>query len=134
PGRFQQVVWNLLSNAVKFTPAGGRIDIECHRIDDRVELRVRDSGVGFDPDFLPHAFERFRQGASGTTRAHGGLGLGLSIVRHLVELRGGTVTAENNVPPPGAQFCVVLPAPRAATYSAVPGWPTSATTTRTVAR
>jgi signal transduction histidine kinase len=134
PGRLQQVVWNLLSNAVKFTPAGGRIDVECRRIEERVELRVRDTGVGIDPEFLPHAFERFRQGASGPTRAQGGLGLGLSIVRHLVELHGGTVTAENNVPPPGVTFCVVLPAPAAATYSAGPGWPTSATTPRTAVR
>src|SRR6185295_8576860 len=108
-GRLQQIVWNLLSNAVKFTPGGGRIEIASRREVDMVQLTVRDSGVGMEPDFLPHAFDRFRQGKSGTTRAHGGLGLGLSIVRHLVELHGGTVTGENNVPPPGATFKVLLP-------------------------
>jgi signal transduction histidine kinase len=134
PGRLQQIVWNLLANAVKFTLNGGRIDVESRRVGDNIELRVSDTGVGIDPDFLPHAFERFRQAASGTTRSPGGLGLGLSIVRHLVELHGGTVTGENNVPPPGATFRVVLPAPIASTYSAGPGWPTSATTPRTAAR
>lgn len=137
PGRLQQVLWNLLSNAVKFTPNGGRIDITCKRSGDGVELSVRDTGVGVEPDFLPHVFERFRQGKGGTTRAHGGLGLGLSIVRHLVELHGGTVTGENNVPPPGATFRVVLPVPPAQVvpmYSGPSGWSqsvTSATTPKT---
>ena len=125
PGRLQQILWNLLSNAVKFTPNGGRIDITCQRTGDGVELSVRDTGVGVEPDFLPHVFERFRQGKGGTTRAYGGLGLGLSIVRHLVELHGGTVKGENNVPPPGATFRVVLPAPplqMVAMYSGAGGW------------
>lgn len=116
-GRLQQVVWNLLSNAVRFTPQNGRIDVDCRRSGDNVELTVRDSGVGIDPEFLPHVFERFRQGTRGTMRAHGGLGLGLSIVRHLVELHGGTVTGENNTPPPGATFRVTLPMTAALTYS-----------------
>jgi signal transduction histidine kinase len=119
-GRLQQIVWNLLSNAVKFTPAGGRIEIASRREADMVQLTVKDSGVGMEPDFLPHAFDRFRQGKSGTTRAHGGLGLGLSIVRHLVELHGGTVTGANNVPPPGATFKVLLPC-RAAAVAMYPG-------------
>ena len=109
-GRLQQVIWNLLSNAVRFTPAGGRIEVAVARVADSLEIVVRDTGPGVDAAFLPHAFERFRQGASGTTRAHGGLGLGLAIVRHLVELHGGTVEAFNHVPPPGATFRVVLPA------------------------
>ena len=109
-GRLQQVVWNLLSNAVRFTPTGGRIEIAVARAAGGIAITVRDSGPGVDAQFLPHAFERFRQGASGTTRAHGGLGLGLAIVRHLVELHGGTVEASNNTPPPGATFRIVLPA------------------------
>jgi CheY-like chemotaxis protein/nitrogen-specific signal transduction histidine kinase len=109
-GRLQQVVWNLLSNAVRFTPPGGRIDIEMARTADTVSIVVRDTGTGIAADFLPHVFERFRQGGAGTTRTHGGLGLGLAIVRHLVELHGGTVRAENNTPAPGATFHVDLPA------------------------
>jgi signal transduction histidine kinase/CheY-like chemotaxis protein len=109
-GRLQQVVWNLLSNAVRFTPAGGRIDIDIARAAEHISISVRDTGTGVAPDFLPHVFERFRQGGAGTTRAHGGLGLGLAIVRHLVELHGGTVRVENNSPEPGATFQVVLPA------------------------
>jgi signal transduction histidine kinase/ActR/RegA family two-component response regulator len=109
-GRLQQVIWNLLSNAVRFTPNGGRIDVEIARTADTVSIAVRDSGTGIAGDFLPHVFERFRQGGAGTTRAHGGLGLGLAIVRHLVELHGGTVRAENNTAGPGATFHVALPA------------------------
>jgi signal transduction histidine kinase/CheY-like chemotaxis protein len=109
-GRLQQVVWNLLSNAVRFTPAGGRIDVGVRRAGEHVDIAIRDTGTGVDPDFLPYVFDRFRQGVSGTTRAHGGLGLGLAIVRHLVELHGGTAWAENNTPPPGASFRVQLPA------------------------
>ncbi|HEY7284190.1 MAG TPA: ATP-binding protein [Vicinamibacterales bacterium] len=131
PGRLQQVLWNLLSNAVKFTPNSGRIDIVCRRIGSQVEMSVRDTGVGIEADFLPYVFERFRQGKGGTTRAFGGLGLGLSIVRHLVELHGGTVSAENNVPPPGTTFKVVLPAPAVAMYSAVPAWSATATSSKT---
>ncbi len=113
-GRLQQVIWNLLSNAVRFTPAGGRIEIAMARVADAIEIAVRDTGPGVDPRFLPHAFERFRQGAAGTTREYGGLGLGLAIVRHLVELHGGTVAASNNDPGPGAAFRIMLPARTAA--------------------
>jgi signal transduction histidine kinase/ActR/RegA family two-component response regulator len=109
PGRLQQVMWNLLSNAVRYTPSGGRIDITAEAADGDVEIAVIDSGSGVRPDFLPHVFERFRQGETGPTRAHGGLGLGLAIVRHLVELHGGTVRAENNTPGPGATFRIRLP-------------------------
>jgi len=108
--RLQQVVWNLLSNAVRFTPAGGRIDVSLRRAGEHVDIAISDTGTGVDPDFLPYVFDRFRQGASGTTRGHGGLGLGLAIVRHLVELHGGTASAENNAPPPGTTFHVHLPA------------------------
>jgi len=109
-GRLQQVIWNLLSNAVRFTPHGGRIDIEIARAAESIAITVHDTGPGIDPEFLPHVFERFRQGGSGTTRAHGGLGLGLAIVRHLTELHGGTVSASNNTNRPGAAFQVMLPA------------------------
>jgi CheY-like chemotaxis protein/anti-sigma regulatory factor (Ser/Thr protein kinase) len=108
--RLQQVVWNLLSNAVRFTPADGRIDVAVKREGEEIALSVTDTGAGVEPEFLPYVFERFRQGASGTTRSHGGLGLGLAIVRHLVELHGGTVHANNNSSAPGATFRVSLPA------------------------
>jgi CheY-like chemotaxis protein len=109
-GRLQQAIWNLLSNAVRFTPAAGRIDVVVDRAGPDIAITVRDSGPGVAPAFLPHVFERFRQGAAGTTRVHGGLGLGLAIVRHLVELHGGTVEASNNTPQPGAMFRILLPA------------------------
>ena len=125
-GRLQQVLWNLLSNAVRFTPAGGCIEIAIGRTAAGIETVVRDTGPGVDPAFLPHAFERFRQGAAGTTREHGGLGLGLAIVRHLVELHGGTVGASNNTPAPGATFRVVLPARSAADVAADHGQPAAA--------
>jgi signal transduction histidine kinase/ActR/RegA family two-component response regulator len=109
PHRLQQVVWNLLVNAVKFTPRGGVIAIHVERVDTgQVEIRVRDSGPGVPEDLLPHVFDRFRQGA-GSARAHGGLGLGLAIVRHLVELHGGQVSVLNNAPEKGATFVVRLP-------------------------
>jgi len=107
--RLQQVVWNLLSNAVRFTPQGGRIEIGLRDVDDQVEIRVSDTGIGIHPDFVPHVFERFRQADSSTTRTHGGLGLGLAIVRHLVELHGGTVGAESAGEGQGAAFTVRLP-------------------------
>lgn len=109
-GRLQQVAWNLLSNAIKFTPPGGdvRLCLECR--DDEVALTVSDSGVGIDPAFLPYVFDRFRQADSSLTRGHGGLGLGLSIVRSLVEMHGGTVTAHSDGPNRGASFTVILPA------------------------
>ncbi len=108
-GRLQQVLWNLLTNAVKFTPGGGRIVVSVKLIGNRAEVRVQDSGIGIKPEFLPHVFERFRQADGSTTRAHGGLGLGLSIVRNLVELHGGTVTVQSQGEGKGALFTVLLP-------------------------
>jgi len=95
PERLQQVVWNLVSNAIKFTPEGGRVDVRLECVDSHLELTVRDTGRGIAPEFLPYLFERFRQADPSSTRALGGLGLGLAIVRHLVELHGGTVEAES---------------------------------------
>jgi signal transduction histidine kinase len=108
--RIQQVIWNLVSNAIKFTPAGGRVEVELGRRPDLVELAVRDTGIGIRPDFLPYVFDRFRQAESAITRTHGGLGLGLSIVRHLVELHGGTVAVASPGEGRGATFTVRLPA------------------------
>ncbi|OKH41607.1 hypothetical protein NIES2101_34005 [Calothrix sp. HK-06] len=107
--RLQQVVWNLLINAVKFTPLGGRVEIRLGCIDSQVKIRVSDTGRGIDPNFLPHVFEYFRQADGTTTRKFGGLGLGLAIVRHLVELHGGTVYAESPGEELGATFTVKLP-------------------------
>ena len=109
PDRLQQVFWNLLSNAIKFTPSGGRVQIRSQRINSHVEILVADTGKGIDANLLPLIFERFRQGESGTTREYGGLGLGLAIVRHLVELHGGTVKARSEGPNKGAEFIVELP-------------------------
>jgi signal transduction histidine kinase len=111
PDRLQQVIWNLLSNAIKFTPAGGLVVVRLRRVegDGVVDLIVSDSGIGISPDFLPHVFERFRQAEAGTTRAYRGLGLGLAIVRHLVELHGGAVLAESAGLARGATFRVRLP-------------------------
>jgi len=110
PHRLQQVVWNLLSNAVKFTPKGGRIDVSLRRERSSAVLAVHDTGQGIPRDFLPHVFERFRQAEATTTRRHGGLGLGLSIVRHLVEMHGGTVEAYSEGEGKGSTFTVRLPA------------------------
>jgi CheY-like chemotaxis protein len=107
--RLQQIVWNLLSNAVKFTPKGGRVQIRLERINSHVEIVVSDTGIGIDEEFLPHVFDRFRQLDGSRTRRHGGLGLGLAIVRQLVELHGGTVLAENNREGQGSTFTVMLP-------------------------
>ena len=107
--RLQQVVWNLLSNAIKFTPTGGRIEVEVKRAGSKVQIRVSDTGQGIGGEFLPHIFERFRQADGTTTRQHGGLGLGLAIVRHLVELHGGTIKAESEGQDRGATFTVRLP-------------------------
>ncbi|MBW4562367.1 MAG: CHASE domain-containing protein [Mojavia pulchra JT2-VF2] len=107
--RLQQVFWNLISNAVKFTPNGGRVEVQLERLDSLVQLRVSDSGEGITSDFLPYVFDRFRQADSSKTRPHGGLGLGLAIVRHLVELHGGTVTVESAGIGQGATFIVNLP-------------------------
>jgi signal transduction histidine kinase len=109
PDRLAQVAWNLLSNAIKFTPAGGRVSIRVHRVDGEVHIVVSDSGGGISPEFLPHVFERFRQQEAGSTRRFGGLGLGLAIVRHIVELHGGSVHAESAGEGRGATFRVRLP-------------------------
>jgi CheY-like chemotaxis protein/anti-sigma regulatory factor (Ser/Thr protein kinase) len=101
-------VWNLLSNAVKFTPAGGSVRISVTRDERQVSVSVADTGAGIAPDFLPHVFDRFRQADQSSTRVHGGLGLGLSIVKHLVELHGGTVTVSSAGPDQGACFNVRL--------------------------
>ena len=110
--RLQQVVWNLLSNAIKFTSPGGRVEVSTRWLDGEIELAVRDTGIGIDPSFLPYVFDRFRQADASTTRAHGGLGLGLAIARHLVELHGGTVRAESGGRDTGATFVIALPVRR----------------------
>jgi signal transduction histidine kinase/CheY-like chemotaxis protein len=107
--RIQQMLWNLLSNAVKFTPQRGRVQLSAHADADRVELRVSDNGAGISAEFLPHVFDRFRQADSSITRAHGGLGLGLSIVRQLVELHGGNVSVSSDGPNLGSVFSISLP-------------------------
>ena len=110
--RLQQVVWNLLSNAIKFTPEGGRVQVRLSRADGHAEITVEDTGPGIRPEVLPHVFELFRQGDSSNTRAYGGLGLGLAVVRHLVELHGGTVRASSASAGTGAVFTVRLPLAR----------------------
>ncbi len=107
--RLQQVVWNLLTNAVKFTPEGGEVTVETRVEAREVVIEVRDTGQGIDPGFMPHLFERFRQADSSSTRSHMGLGLGLAIVRHLVELHGGTIAAESRGAGKGSTFRVRLP-------------------------
>ncbi len=109
PDRLRQVVWNLLSNAVKFTPKHGRIQVRLERVNSSVEIVVSDTGIGIAPDFLPHIFEQFRQADSGSARQHGGLGLGLAIVRNLTELHGGTVYAASGGKDQGSTFRVRLP-------------------------
>lgn len=109
PSRLQQVISNLLSNAVKFSPAGGKVEVRLERSGSYLELTVRDNGPGIPPEVLPYIFERFRQGDTSTTRAHKGLGLGLAIARHLVEMHGGVIEARNREDGPGAIFKVALP-------------------------
>jgi signal transduction histidine kinase len=109
PQRLQQVLWNLLSNAIKFTPKGGRVQVQLRRINSHLEVSVSDTGQGIKPEFLPHVFDRFRQADSSSKRVHGGLGLGLAIVRHIVELHGGRVRAESAGEGQGATFTVELP-------------------------
>jgi len=111
PDRLQQVVWNLLMNSVKFTPSGGRIEVSSQRTSECLVLVVRDTGQGIEAGMLPHVFEAFRQADSSSTRAQGGLGLGLTLVRRLVELHGGTVAAESGGKDQGATFTVSLPLP-----------------------
>ncbi len=109
PDRLQQVMTNLLSNSVKFTPRGGRVQVQLHRVNSHVEIMVTDTGEGIGSEVLPFIFERFRQGGTGSTREYGGLGLGLTIARHLTELHGGTITARSEGLGKGAQFTVRLP-------------------------
>ncbi|MGI2902263.1 ATP-binding protein [Tolypothrix sp. VBCCA 56010] len=109
PNRLQQVVWNLLSNAIKFTPTGGTVQVSVEKVNSHVVLTVSDTGHGIKPEFLPYVFDRFRQADSSTTRKFGGLGLGLSIVKHLVELHKGTIQATSPGEEQGATFTVVLP-------------------------
>jgi signal transduction histidine kinase len=107
--RLRQVIWNLLANAIKFTPEGGRVNVFIESATDHIEVRVVDTGCGIGADFLPHVFELFRQAKDATTQRHTGLGLGLGIVRHLVELHGGTVHAISPGLGQGATFTVRLP-------------------------
>ena len=109
PDRLQQVVWNLISNAVRFTPAGGKVTVALSRSDGFDTLKVRDTGAGIDPQFVPYVFEPFRQADGASTRTHGGLGIGLTIVRRLTEMHGGTVTVSSDGPGLGATFAVTLP-------------------------
>jgi PAS domain S-box-containing protein len=123
PNRLQQVVWNLLSNAIKFTPRSGRVELRMERalgLDDHVRVTVSDTGKGIEPEFLPYVFDRFRQSDSSSARRYGGLGLGLSLVKQLVELHGGTVEAASDGPGRGASFTVTLPqrAAQTETYTA----------------
>ena len=114
--RLQQIIWNLLSNAIKFTPKDGHVRVELRAYAGDIVLSVTDSGQGIDPAFLPHVFDRFAQADGSFTRVHGGLGLGMAIVRHLVELHGGFVTAASDGKDRGATFTVTLP------VGASPGW------------
>jgi two-component system, chemotaxis family, CheB/CheR fusion protein len=112
PDRIQQVVWNLLANAVKFTPEAGCVNLQLRRVNGTVEIEVADTGKGIAPEFLPHVFDRFRQAETGAARRFGGLGLGLSIAKQLVELHGGTITANSGGEGQGATFTVYLPLER----------------------
>jgi signal transduction histidine kinase/ActR/RegA family two-component response regulator len=126
--RLQQVIWNLLSNAVKFTPEGGQVDIRVEHSSSHAQIQVSDTGKGIPPDFLPHVFEYFRQADSTTTRKFGGLGLGLAIARHLVELHGGTVWAESPGEGLGATFTVrlpLMPLPTSTPQDSLPATPVS---------
>jgi CheY-like chemotaxis protein len=109
PGRLQQVVWNLLTNAVKFTPCDGRVQVRLERVGATVEISVSDNGVGIAPEFLGKVFDRFRQADGSTTRGYGGLGLGLSIVKSLTDMHGGSVKASSDGLGAGATFTVILP-------------------------
>ncbi|MBC8122599.1 MAG: response regulator, partial [Gemmatimonadaceae bacterium] len=109
--RLQQVLWNLLSNAVKFTPKNGEVHVRLERVNSHIELTVEDTGMGIPAEFLPHVFERFHQGDGTTTRKYGGLGLGLAIVRHLVELHGSTVSVASRGENRGSTFTIKMPLP-----------------------
>jgi PAS domain S-box-containing protein len=118
--RLQQVFWNLLSNAVKFTPAGGQITVQLRQVESQVEIVVADTGQGIRPEFLPFVFDRFRQADSTSTRQHGGLGLGLAIARHLIEIHGGSIKGESEGEGKGAIFTVKLPAAGSIVESSLP--------------
>ena len=120
PARLQQVIWNLLSNAIKFTPRDGLVRILVSPIEGHVAITVEDTGIGIEPEFRAHVFERFRQGDASTTRKHGGLGLGLSIVKHLIEQHGGTVRVDSDGEAKGASFTIELPAAIRQTQSSRP--------------
>jgi CheY-like chemotaxis protein/two-component sensor histidine kinase len=107
--RIQQVIWNLLSNAIKFTPQGGHVEVSLRQVNGDAQVKVTDSGIGINAEFLPHVFDRFRQADGATTKSQSGLGLGLSIVRHLVELHGGTVRAVSAGSHKGSSFIITLP-------------------------
>ena len=109
PGRLQQVMWNLLSNAIKFTPNGGKVSVELKRTNGYVEIKVKDTGIGINSEFLPHVFDRFRQADASSIRKFGGLGLGLAIVRHITEMHGGSVSVESAGENLGSTFTVSLP-------------------------
>jgi signal transduction histidine kinase len=115
PTRLQQVIWNLLSNAVKFTPQGGRVEVRLERIDLNISITVSDTGKGISPDFLPYVYDRYRQADASSAKRHGGLGLGLSLVKDLVELHGGTIEAASAGEGQGATFKVMLPVRTVAT-------------------
>ncbi|MDQ1922503.1 hybrid sensor histidine kinase/response regulator [Massilia pseudoviolaceinigra] len=125
PARLQQVIWNLLSNAIKFTARDGMVCIALRNVDGHVEIAVNDTGVGIKPEFMAHVFERFRQGDASTTRKHGGLGLGLSIVKHLIEQHGGTVRADSPGEGHGATFTIELPAANRQSQASRAGRPPS---------
>jgi PAS domain S-box-containing protein len=134
PDRLQQVIWNLLSNAIKFTPKEGRVQITLGRVNSHLEVSISDTGQGIGAEFLPFVFDRFRQADPTPTRAHGGLGLGLAIVRHLVELHGGSVKAESEGAGRGATFIITLPLLAAARDAAAASDPSSESEPRDGAR
>jgi PAS domain S-box-containing protein len=119
PERLQQVLWNVLSNAVKFTEKNGRVEVRLERVNSHVDITVSDTGIGIPAEFLPHVFDRFRQADAGISRARGGLGLGLAITRHLVELQGGRIFAESDGPGKGSSFRIELPLRSASTAAPV---------------
>jgi CheY-like chemotaxis protein/anti-sigma regulatory factor (Ser/Thr protein kinase) len=121
PARLQQVVWNLLSNAVKFTTQGGRVEARLERADPYIRITVSDTGKGISPDFLPYVFDRFRQADASSAQRHGGLGLGLALVKYLVELHGGTIEVASAGEGQGATFKVTLPVRAVATPLGVAG-------------
>jgi signal transduction histidine kinase len=113
PDRLQQALWNVLSNAVKFTSLAGQIDVRLAAVGREAQITVTDDGEGIAPEFLPHVFDRFRQADGGNSRKHGGLGIGLAIVRHVIELHGGSVRAESDGKGRGTTIAITLPMERA---------------------